>query len=76
MESLWDSGAKSVWGRGIGRSGRGGLSKQGNLRRGQEVGLVDKVAEAALQDQGFGGESAGGGNGAGVFAEQRVKSGG
>ena len=40
-----------------------------------EQGLVDKVAEGALQGQGIGGKGVGGGNGAGVFAEQRVKSG-
>jgi hypothetical protein len=47
-----------------------------NLRRGQGVGLVDRVAEGALQFQGFGGEGEGGVNGAGVFIMQSVKSGG
>jgi hypothetical protein len=36
--------------------------------------LVDDVAEGALQGQGFGGEGAGGGDGAGVFLPQRVKA--
>jgi hypothetical protein len=44
----------------MGMLGRGGLPHQGNLRRGQGVGLVDEVAERALQFQGFGGEDAGG----------------
>jgi hypothetical protein len=39
---------------------RGGLPYEGDLRRGQGVGLVDEVAEGALQGQGFGGEGAGG----------------
>ena len=45
-------------------------------RRGEGVGLVDEVAERALQVQGFGGEGAGGVDGAGVFVPQRVKAGG
>jgi hypothetical protein len=36
------------------------LPHEGNLRPGQGVGLVDEVAEGALQGQGFGGEGAGG----------------
>ena len=36
--------------------------------------MVDEVAEGALQGQGFGGESAGGFEGAGVFVAQRVKA--
>ena len=36
-----------------------------NLRRGQGVGLVDEVAEGALQVQGFSGKGAGAGDGAG-----------
>ena len=36
-------------------SGRGGLPHQTDLRPGQGVGLVDEVAEGALQGQGFGG---------------------
>ena len=47
-----------------------------NLRRGQGVGLVDEVAEGALQGQGFGGEGAGGLDAAGVFVPQRVKASG
>jgi len=43
------------------------LPHQGNLRRGQAVGLIGEVAEGALQFEGFGGEGAGGGNGSGVF---------
>ena len=39
------------------------MPHEGNLRRGQAVGLVDQVAERALQFQGFGGEGAGGGHG-------------
>src|ERR1022692_3371245 len=37
-----------------GHAGRGGLPQESNLRRGQGVGLVDEVAEGALQVQGFG----------------------
>jgi len=47
-----------------------------NLRRGQGVGLVDEVAEGALQVQGFSGKGAGGGDGAGVLVPQRVQTGG
>ena len=47
-----------------------------NLRRGQAVGLVDEVAEGAFQSQRFGGEGAGGLDGAGVLVPQRVDSGG
>jgi hypothetical protein len=43
------------------QAGRGGLPHQGDLRPCQAVGLVDDVAEGALQVQGFGGEGAGGG---------------
>ena len=43
-----------------GHPGRGGLPHQGDLRRGEGVGLVDEVAERALQGQGFGGEGEGG----------------
>jgi len=46
-----------------------------NLRRGQGVGLVDEVAERALQVQGFSGKGAGGGDGAGVLLPQRVQTG-
>ena len=38
--------------------------------------MVDEVAEGALQVQGFGGEGAGGGDGAGVFGAQFVDPGG
>jgi len=38
--------------------------------------LVDEVAERALQGQRFGGEGAGGCEGAGVLITQRVKAGG
>jgi hypothetical protein len=38
--------------------------------------MVDEVAEGALQFQGFGGEGAGGSDGAGVFVAQCVKAGG
>jgi hypothetical protein len=47
-----------------------------NLRRGEGVGLVDEVAVGALSVQGFGGEGAGGGDGAGVFVPQSVDPGG
>jgi len=40
------------------------------------VGLVDEVAEGALQGQGFGGEAAGGFEGAGVLVAQGVEAGG
>jgi|ERR1019366_1263372 hypothetical protein len=48
-------------------AGRGGFPHELNLGWGQGVGLVDEVAEGALQAQGFGGEGAGGFDGAGVF---------
>src|ERR1039458_648479 len=51
---------------GSSQAGRGGFPHEINLRRGQGVGLVDEVAERALQDQGFGGAGAGGFDGAGV----------
>ena len=54
----------------------GGLPHQINLCRSQTAGLVDEVAERALQGQGFGGEGAGGFDGAGVFVPQRVEAGG
>jgi hypothetical protein len=38
--------------------------------------LVDEVAEGALQVQGFGGEGAGGVDGAGVFGAQSMDAGG
>ena len=54
-------------------TGRGGLPHQSNLRRGEGVGLVDKVAEGALQSQGFGGEGAGGPNAPRVFLAPSLK---
>ena len=66
----------SASGRRDGHAGRGGLPQEINLPRGQGVGLVDEVAERTLQFQSFGGEGAGGGDGAGVFVPQRVKAGG
>jgi hypothetical protein len=48
----------------------------GDLGGGEGVGLVDKVAEGALQGQGFGGEGAGGFEGARVFVAQGVEGGG
>jgi hypothetical protein len=42
----------------------------------QGVGLVDEVAEGAPQVQGFGGEGAGGLDGAGVLGAQRLKANG
>ena len=39
----------------------------------RQVGLVDEVAEAALQSQSFGGEGAGGVDGAGVFVPKPCK---
>jgi len=56
---------KSAFGRRNGHAGRGGLPHQGDLRRGPGVALVDEAAESALQGHGFGGEGAGGGDGAG-----------
>ena len=55
---------------------RGGFPYQLNLHRSQGVGLVDKVAEGALQGQCFGGEGAGGLNAAGVFLAQSPDPGG
>ena len=63
-------------GTGEGHAGRGGLPHQGNLRWGQGVGLVDEVAEGALQLQGFGGEGAGRVDGAGAFLAQGMEAGG
>ena len=40
---------------------RGGLPHEGGPGGGEGVGLVDEVAEGALQGQGFDGEGAGGG---------------
>ena len=56
----------------MGIPGRGGLPHESNLRRGQGVGLVDEVAEGALQVQGFGGEGTCGFNAAGVFLAQSL----
>ena len=50
-----------------GHAGRGGFPWQLNLRRGQAVGLVNEVAERALQGQGFGGTGAGGFDVPGAF---------
>ena len=63
-------------GRWDGHPGRDGLPHASNLRRGQGVGLVDEVAEGALQGQGFGGEGAGGLESAGAFLAQGVEAGG
>lgn len=52
------------------------MPPEGDLRRGEGVGLVDGVTEATLQGQGFRSEGAGGGDGAGVFAAQGLKAGG
>ena len=52
------------------------MPHQGDLRRGQGVGLVDEVAEGALQGRRFGGTGTGRGDGAGVFVAQGVKAGG
>ena len=49
-----------------------GAAWQLGLRRGQGVGLVDEVAESALQGQGFGDAGAGGLDGAGVGASKEV----
>src|SRR5437762_3417964 len=43
---------------------------------GEAVGLVDEVTEFPLQVQGFGGEAAGGFDGAGVFGAQSLNPGG
>jgi hypothetical protein len=55
---LQDSRSYCGRGRRDGPAGRGGLPYQFNLRRGQGAGLVNEVAERALQVQGFGGEGA------------------
>ena len=54
--TAWESGLRD------GHAGRGGFPHEGDLRRGQGVGLVDEVAEGALQFQSLGGEGAGGGS--------------
>ena len=59
-----------------GHAGWDGSPYQGELGWGQGAGLVDEVAEGALQGQGFGGEGAGGFDGAGVLVPQGVKAGG
>ena len=61
---------------GDGHAERGGFPHESNLGRGQAVGLVCEVAERALQVQGFGGEGAGGLDGAGAFLAQGVEAGG
>jgi hypothetical protein len=63
-------------GRREGHAGRGGLPHELYLRWGLAIGLVDEVAEGALQGQGFNGEGAGGFDGAGVFGAQGVDPGG
>jgi hypothetical protein len=60
-------------GRRDGHAGRRGLPQELNFRRGQAVGLVDEVAEHALQFRGFGGDGAGGLDGAGVPVPQRLR---
>ena len=50
------------------------MPQEFNLHRGEGVGLVDEVAEGALQGQGFGGAGAGGFDGSGVFVAQSVKA--
>jgi hypothetical protein len=52
------------------------LPHEDDLGRGKCVGLVDEVAEGALQGLDFGGEGAGGGDGGGLFVAQRVTTGG
>ena len=52
------------------------MPHQGDLGWGQAVGLVDEVAERALQSQRFGGEGAGGFDGAGVLVTQGLEAGG
>ena len=47
-----------------------------NLRWGQGVGLADEAAEGASQVQSFGGEGAGGFDGAGVLIAQEKEVGG
>ena len=71
QRGLWRTGIDG--GRWNGHPGRGGLAHQGDLGWGEDAGLVDKVAEGALQGQGFGGEGAGGGECAGVFVAQGVR---
>src|ERR1017187_5485791 len=63
---------KSDCGRRDGHAGRSGCPYEINLRRGQAGGLVDEVAEGALQFQGLGGTGAGGFNTAGVFLAQSL----
>jgi hypothetical protein len=50
----------SCCGRRDGHAGWGGLPHEFNLHRGQALGLIDEVAERALQAQNFGGEGEGG----------------
>jgi hypothetical protein len=52
------------------------LPQEINLRRGQGVGLIDEVAEGALQFHGLGGEGARRSEGAGVLVAQGVTAGG
>ena len=60
----------------MGMSGRGGLPQQLNLRRAFCTPHSAFRAWQALQFQGFGGESAGGFDGADVFGAQSVNPGG
>lgn len=65
----WLWGIREKWcpGPRNGHAEGGGFPHEVNLRWGQGVGLVDEVAEGALQGQGFGGAGAGGFDGAGVM---------
>ena len=65
-----------VAGRGMGMRGGAVCHMSAISVGGQGVGLVDEVAEGALQFQGFGGEGEGGVNGAGELVPQRVDAGG
>lgn len=58
----------------LGDAGSSPGPQEGNLRRGQAVGLIDEIAKDALQGQSLGGEGAGGFDAAGVFVPQRVKA--
>ncbi len=62
-------------GRGDGHAGWGGFPHEIDFGRGKGVGLVDEIAEGALQVQSFGGEGPGGFDGAGVLGPQGVDAG-
>ncbi len=56
--------------------GRGGLPEEGDFGGCESVGFVDEVADLAFQDEGFGGEGAGGFDSSGVLFAEVLERGG